>query len=687
MPATPVPWIEPIRLNPNLGGDQENPELTQLTNGMVVALWEDTARGGPAKPPGRDIVGQLYDVAGNKVGRPFIANGTTANNERGFDVAALPNGGFVVVYLDEPGQPTERLIRATEWQTDASGVTSSTNRMIASTPRPGDVVNHVSVDGFGDGSYLVAYSHRDTRDANPFEIRTKVVSADGKVSFANFADTGSRQATTATDTALLSNGNMVVAYDYTGSNGDREIAFRIVTPGNDNVGPSRTIVAANTSNIGDVDRDATVVALAGGGFVVAWTEVDTDSDILFVRYNNAGTPLGRVQFVNAAGVDNHDEPHLIALADGGFVIVYNDQADRTVVFQRYDASGNKIGREVTIAENVREDSTDPGGIGLADGRFIAAYETSATGNEDSWAHFLDPRDRPNDPGVYAPTPVIVGTIGDDRIKGTGLSEKIYGHFGNDTIDGGRGFDFIDGGPGFDFILGRGGNDTILGGAGFDAISGNAGNDSIQGNAGNDTIDGGIGNDTIDGGIGADVIMGKGGNDTIFGSDGFDVLSGNNGNDLIKGNAGNDLIFGGLGNDRLDGGIGADTLFGGSGSDRLFGKAGFDALNGGNGNDTLYGNAGNDTLNGGAGNDLLYGGLGADTFAFFKGNGRDTIMDMQEVDTILLEATAFGITSAQQLNNRTTETASAYVLDFGGGDVLKILKTPGFNLDIGDFNFI
>jgi len=73
--------------------------------------------------------------------------------------------------------------------------------------------------------------------------------------------------------------------------------------------------------------------------------------------------------------------------------------------------------------------------------------------------------------------------------------------------------------------------------------------------------------------------------------------------------------------------------------------------------------------------------------FLKGNGSDTIADMQEVDTILLEATAFGITSAQQLSNRTTETATAYILDFGAGDVLKVLKTPGFVLDIDDFNFI
>ena len=64
---------------------------------------------------------------------------------------------------------------------------------------------------------------------------------------------------------------------------------------------------------------------------------------------------------------------------------------------------------------------------------------------------------------------IVGTAGDDRIKGTSHSDVIFAGAGNDTVDG------------------RGGNDIICGGAGRDKLRGGAGNDRIFGGSGNDTI--------------------------------------------------------------------------------------------------------------------------------------------------------------------------------------------------------
>ena len=51
------------------------------------------------------------------------------------------------------------------------------------------------------------------------------------------------------------------------------------------------------------------------------------------------------------------------------------------------------------------------------------------------------------------------------------------------------------------------------------------------------------------------------------------------------------------------------------------------INGTAGNDTLTGGIGNDTLNGLAGNDKLNGGMGNDTYLFGKGDGQDSISDV------------------------------------------------------------
>ncbi|WP_185020666.1 cadherin domain-containing protein [Histidinibacterium lentulum] len=277
------------------------------------------------------------------------------------------------------------------------------------------------------------------------------------------------------------------------------------------------------------------------------------------------------------------------------------------------------------------------------------------------------------------------TEGDDILRGTPGNDTIDGLGGNDRIDGLTGFDLLSGSEGFDLIFGGGGDDTIFGGAGFDTLNGNSGNDIIRGNAGNDLIDGGIGTDTVDGGIGADTIFGKGGDDSISGGDGFDLLAGNAGNDVMKGNNGNDTMYGGQGFDVMDGGLGADLMFGDAGFDTLYGKGGNDSLFGGAGNDTLYGNAGNDVIDGGTGNDLLFGGLGADRFVFKRGYGQDTIADMQEVDTIVLDGAGLGVGSAAQLAGLITETPAHWRLDFGSGDVLTVLKPmAGGTLDPGDF---
>jgi RTX calcium-binding nonapeptide repeat (4 copies) len=55
------------------------------------------------------------------------------------------------------------------------------------------------------------------------------------------------------------------------------------------------------------------------------------------------------------------------------------------------------------------------------------------------------------------------------------------------------------------IVGTPGNDTLRGGAHADTIYGKAGNDRLFGGAGNDNLVGGLGNDRLVGGVGADVL--------------------------------------------------------------------------------------------------------------------------------------------------------------------------------------
>jgi hypothetical protein len=97
-----------------------------------------------------------------------------------------------------------------------------------------------------------------------------------------------------------------------------------------------------------------------------------------------------------------------------------------------------------------------------------------------------------------PNPVVVvtGGAGNDRIRGSTLSEKLLGGPGNDIISGGRcDADELDGGPG---------NDKLTGGPNDDILRGNAGNDRLSGGRGDDQLFGGPGRDRLVGGPGRDV---------------------------------------------------------------------------------------------------------------------------------------------------------------------------------------
>ncbi|HEV7399319.1 MAG TPA: calcium-binding protein [Solirubrobacterales bacterium] len=203
---------------------------------------------------------------------------------------------------------------------------------------------------------------------------------------------------------------------------------------------------------------------------------------------------------------------------------------------------------------------------------------------------------------------IVGTEGDDVLRGT---------------------------PGRDVIWGGGGDDTILGSLGNDLLCGGPGLDLIHGGRGNDLADGGAGdNDRVIGDLGDDKLLGGSGDgDEVAGSLGIDTLSGGPGNfDLVHGDYGYDRMDGGPGQGDIasfatdvgagrDGGVKASLAkhrAEGDGHDRLFR---FESLEGSAFEDTLIGNGQGNTIDGGAGNDTIRGGGGPDHLLGGQGTDR------------------------------------------------------------------
>ena len=243
----------------------------------------------------------------------------------------------------------------------------------------------------------------------------------------------------------------------------------------------------------------------------------------------------------------------------------------------------------------------------------------------------------------------------------------------ENIIGSAGDDWLRGDTNDNALTGLAGDDTLIGGGG--------GNDALTGGAGDDTLNGGEGDDTLNGGAGADTITGGPGGDTLSyaGSDGavdIRLRSGHASGGHAEGDVYRDVehVTGSGHDDRLagddrpeDASTGGDnTLIGGDGDDEIYGGSGDDTLNGDAGDDVLYGGADNDTLTGGAGDDTLIGGAGADGFT--GGAGEDTVSYANARDekvTVVLGRAAGATADA----NNPSHSDGDYFIDPDGADPL------------------
>ncbi|RJF86607.1 calcium-binding protein [Oleomonas cavernae] len=683
MPTTPVLWrnigqVNTIDSGLN-GDDQILPAAIQLANGNVLVTWQSNTDAGAGAAIGTDVIGQILDPAGNKVGGEFRINSSAQWNEGVPALAALGSGGFAAVYERHDATKGGGDSSVTLEIYNAAG-TSIIQTSIAAD----NGTTHYSMPDVAyssTGTVMVAYM-RDFGGGDQdvlFQVRNQV---GGTVLGPTVAFNGVAGAGAAIDSlsvAALQGGNFVIAFSDADSATDSDIDLRLYN-GNGGFIKNVSVVSGSIRN-DDVD----VTALSGGGFVVTWTQDasgGSDSTVLAKVYDAAGVSVSSDITVPTTGAGNQNEPSVGALADGGFVIAWVDAQGQDIRAQRFDAGGNKVGVELLVADGALFGPNTPVVTGLADGRFSISWTTNTfTGDHDVVSAIFDPRDTAN--VGTASDDVIAGTVNDDADLSGGLgNDRIYGGGGNDLLNGGLGADVLDGGDGIDTAsyaaaavgvvvnlatgvgaTGEATGDTL---ASIENLTGSGFNDHLTGTADANVLNGGDGGDTLWGGLGAD---------TLIGGTGFDVALYNDGNygDLVLSLAAPGQNTGAAAGDTYDS---IEGLGGGAGNDTVTGDAQ---------NNSLFGNEGNDTLDGGLGFDFLSGGLGDDTYIVdttldqvtdVAGGGIDTVVSSANwglgglLENLVLTGTADIFGGGNGQDNAITGNAGNNLIDgLGGADTM------------------
>jgi hypothetical protein len=319
---------------PMSGGSatQSDGQIAPLADGGYVVVWTDFSR--THNPAGAAVIGQRYDSAGNKVGGEVKLSAFNSGDQSTPSVTLLDNGNIAVAFRDLFAGDDDIWVRIFN--------SSLTVVRVDHVDVLANETHHPSITALAGGSYAVSYTFETGADA---DIVGRIVSPTGTVG-AQFDIDNQSDSRDRPELATLSNGNFVAVYEdqVGGSETNEDIRFAIVSPAGTVLTGPITLIGANGPGL---ETDPDVAALRDGGFVFVWTDADSSvTDIRASLLNSNGAPLVSDFFVNTTTTGAQDEASVVALADGGFLVTWEDDNANLVRAQRFDAAGTKIGTRV-----------------------------------------------------------------------------------------------------------------------------------------------------------------------------------------------------------------------------------------------------------------------------------------------------------------------------------------------------
>jgi hypothetical protein len=176
----------------------------------------------------------------------------------------------------------------------------------------------------------------------------------------------------------------IYAIDPAGNQGD-PVAFQGAALGSYDL--MNESVQVNSTTEGDQANPSTT-RLADGRIVVIWQSASggtigglgAQTEVYMQLYEADGVhKIGTEQQVNQRTANNQDSPQVVALADGGFLVVYEsyngglDSGDG-VIARRYGANGEAVTDEFLVNVTTSGNQNSPGAIALEDGGYIITWQ-------------------------------------------------------------------------------------------------------------------------------------------------------------------------------------------------------------------------------------------------------------------------------------------------------------------------
>jgi hypothetical protein len=284
---------------------QSDPAIATLTNGNLIVVWASYDQ--VSSNSQLDVFGQMLSTNGSRIGTNFLINQFTTYNQRNPAVAALNNGGFVVVWISEQERST-----APNWGTNVLPYASSSlpvpsvdvyqrlytisgTNAIASTGetlvnQDANACASPQVATAADGSYMVTWCANNPGDLSTgWDIyeRSFTNGSGGNVMPVNSYTYGDQY----NPRISVIGGDYLIVWTSMGEDGDREGAFgQFVHEGDALVGGQFLV---NTTTRGQQMYPA-VASDGNQQFLAVWTSFTfgpNSLDLFAQRYANSASLL------------------------------------------------------------------------------------------------------------------------------------------------------------------------------------------------------------------------------------------------------------------------------------------------------------------------------------------------------------------------------------------------------------
>jgi len=472
-----------LLVNTATAGGQLDPEITALAGGGFVVTWTDFSQGVSGATGDEAVKAQIFAADGTKVGSELLVNTATANIQYNPEITALENGGFVVTWIDQShgvggagGDVSADAVKAQIFAADGTqvGTEIRVNTAIASSQ------SFPEITALKNGGFVVTWTDYSqgvggaTGDTSGGAVKAQVFAAGGTKAgteiLVNAATVGDQFFPEIT---ALENGGFVVTWeDYsagvggaTGDTSSNAVKAQVFAADASRIG---TEVLVNTATANGQFRPE-ITALANGGYVVTWEDHsqgvggatgDASSSAVKAQVFTAnGTRLGTEILVNTATTNEQFFPEITALANGGFVVTWTDYS-QGVGGATGDTSSSALKAQAFAADGTRIGSEIRVNTATAD--FQGAPQITAQKNGSFVVTWFD-----LSLGVGGATgdtdgSAVKAQVFAARIVGTNFGDDLIGTQGDDVIHGLGGHDVVSGGAGADtFVIGLDeGLDTI-----------------------------------------------------------------------------------------------------------------------------------------------------------------------------------------------------------------------------------